>query len=346
MSEGRSCAGGTAFGISVGTLVQAGIGARSNVQRAGRWMAIVLLTLASAVPVGAQPPVPDLIVDAPAALRAVAERVRAFEPQRLAGVSTLIGLDAAGPPVNVVVLPEDSPTARRTPPWVAAFADGDRDLVALFPDRIGSYPYDSLEAVLHHEVAHILIYRAAAGHRVPRWFNEGLASAAERNWGLDARSRLIWETLVGGEVSVTELEGLFAQGPREVARGYTLSDALVRDFLEAYGPDAAARLLGRMSDGETFESALYATTGMTASGLVARFWSRNRVWERWISVLGGPYFLWSFITLLALAAIWRSQVRRAERRRRWDAEERAEIENRDPVGRLRRAAPEPPSRPS
>ena len=290
-------------------------------------LTVVLVSLLVLVAgLGAQAPVPELIVEAPAALAGVAERVRAFEPERLAGVSTLVGLDTAGPPVNVVVLPEDSLTAEGTPSWVAAFADGDRDLVVLFPDRIGSYPYDSLEAVLHHEVSHILTYRAAAGRRVPRWFNEGLASAAERNWGLDARSRFVWETLVGGEVSVTELEGLFAGGPREVARGYTLSDALVRDLLETYGPDAASRLLGRMSEGETFESALYQTTGMTASGLVSRFWSRNRVWERWIALLGGPYLLWSFITLLALAAIWRSRVRRAARRRQWEEEERAEHE--------------------
>ena len=287
---------------------------------------VLLVILVSVAGLGAQVPVPELLVEAPAALAGVADRVRAFEPERLAGVSTLVGLDTAGPPVNVVVLPEDSPTARGTPAWVAAFADGDRDLVVLFPERVGSYPYDSLEAVLHHEVSHILTYRAAAGRRVPRWFNEGLASAAERNWGLDARSRFVWETLVGGEVTVTELEGLFSQGPREVARAYTLSDALVRDLLETYGPGAASRLLGRMSDGETFESALYATTGLTASGLVSRFWSRNRVWERWIALLGGPYFLWTSITLLALAAIWRSRVRRAARRRQWEEEERAEYE--------------------
>jgi hypothetical protein len=47
-----------------------------------------------------------------------------------------------------------------------------------------------LEAVLCHEVAHILIARAADGRAVPRWFNEGLAVVAERAWHFEDRWQL------------------------------------------------------------------------------------------------------------------------------------------------------------
>ena len=267
---------------------------------------------------------PRITVEAADSLAAVAERLRRFDATRLRGIMRLTGLTDVGPPIRVVLLSGDSAVARNTPPWVAGFADAGRDVVVLFPGRIGSYPYGSLDGVLDHELAHILTARAAGGGRVPRWFNEGLASAAERSWGLDDRSRFAWQLIVGSQVTVTELEGLFAEGPREVARAYILADALVRDLLERSGPDAAARVLGRMANGEGFEQALYGVTGTTSTGVVRAFWRRHRTWERWIDFVGRPFALWSFVTLLALVAIWRSRRRRAAKRRQWEAEERAE----------------------
>ncbi len=267
---------------------------------------------------------PVLEVDAPDSLAAVAARARGFDTRALASIMVLTGLADAGAPIRVRLVPEHAELARATPTWVAGFADASRDLVVLFPERIGSYPYGSLETVLHHEVAHVLTARAAGGRRVPRWFNEGLASAAERTWGLGARSRFAWEVVAGGRLTATQIEGLFAQGPREVARAYVLSDALVRDLLERHGPHAPARILSGMARGAPFEIALYAATGSSVDALVAAFWARHDLWKSWISFAGQPFVQWSLITLLALAAIWRHRQRRRERRLQWELEERAE----------------------
>ena len=70
-------------------------------------------------------------------------------------------------------------------PWTAGFAIGNDGLIVLFPARSPRYPHDTLEDVLRHEVAHVLIDRAARGQRVPRWFHEGLAIVVERPWRLE-----------------------------------------------------------------------------------------------------------------------------------------------------------------
>ena len=267
---------------------------------------------------------PVLEVEAPDSLAGVAARTRDFDTRALAAVMVLTGLTDAGAPIRVRLVPEEAALARAAPAWVAAFADASRDLVVLFPERIGPYPYGSLETVLQHEVAHVLTARAAGGRRVPRWFNEGLASAAERTWGLGARSRFAWELVAGGRLTATELEGLFAGGPRDVTRAYALSDALVRDLLERYGPRTPARILAVMARGAPFEIALYAATGASVDAVVAAFWARHDVWKFWIGFAGQPFVQWSLITLLALAAIWRHRRRRRERRLQWDLEERAE----------------------
>ena len=301
----------------------------SRHRTAGAAVGLALLFVVVPGSLAGQDTRPRLVVEAPDALTATAERVRGFDPDRLGGIMTLTGLRDAGPPIRVLLLPEASAIARDTPPWVAAFADAERDLVVLFPERIGSYPYRSLEGVVYHEVAHILTARAAAGAPVPRWFNEGLASAAERTWGLEDRSRFAWEVFVGGRLSSTELEGLFGQGRREVARAYVLADALVRDLLQGYGPQTPARILSRMAQGAPFEVALHATTGSSVDGVMSAFWRRHDVWTSWISSIGHPFTQWSLITLLALAAIWRHRRKRLDRHRRWELEERAEQQERE-----------------
>ena len=293
-------------------------------------LVVVMLAIATtSATVGSQPPSvspPELVVEAPDRLAAVAATVRTFDRGRLVSVMTLTGLREPGAPIRVLLIPEDSPVARETPSWVAGFADAPRNAVVLFPDRIGSYPYGSLESVLYHEVAHILIARAASGTRVPRWFNEGLASAAERGWTLEDQSRLAWELVIGSPLTVTELEGLFAEGADGISRAYVLSDALVRDILERHGSHTAARVLARMGEGASFDLALLLETGGSVRQLTQSFWSRHAVWERWIAFLGHPYTLWSFMTLLALVAIWQHRRRRRERRALWELEERAEEE--------------------
>ena len=257
-------------------------------------------------------------------MSSVEEQIRGLDHSRLRNVMRLTGLADADLAIRVLLLSEKSPIARETSPWIAGFAEARLNVVVLFPARIGSYPYDSIEKVLHHEIAHILIDRATHGARVPRWFNEGLASAAERDRGLAERTRLGVELLVGRQLTATELEGLFSGEPEEVARAYVLADALVRDLLAHYGRASAARILARMAEGQPFEQALYTVTGVSVREVITNFWKRHQIWESWISFLGHPFTIWIFITALALAAIWRHRRRRAERRVRWELEEQAE----------------------
>ena len=287
--------------------------------------AVVALVGAHAHAVG-QTALPTLRVDAPASLEAAAERVERFPLSRLTTAMTLAGLTRAGPPIEVLLIAESSDLARGTPPWIAGFADAARNLAVLFPGRARSYPSDSLETLLHHEVAHILFSRAAQGQPVPRWFNEGLALAAERPAGLADRSRLAWTLVRHGGVSLPELDRLFGEGRAANQRAYAVSSALVRDLLRAHGEASAGRVLSLVGQGRPFDEAFEAATGEPLLAAVDRFWSRQRLWGRWIPLLTGPAFLWMVITLLALFAIRTHRLRRAKQQRVWEEEEQAAAE--------------------
>ena len=267
---------------------------------------------------------PQLQIEAPDSLSTIASHIRGFQLNRLSGIMTLIGLTKPGPPIRVLLLPEESLIAKDTPTWIAAFADTSQELVVLFPSRIGSYPYNSLEGVLYHELAHILVARAASNAPIPRWFNEGLASTIERDWGLEMRSRFMWEVMVGGPLTATELENLFTQGEREIVRAYVLAETIVRDLLAHHGSMTPALILAKMANGAPFEQALYATTGLSVQDNLNSFWKRQLSWQSWIQIIGTYPIIWSFITLLALIAIWKHRRRRAKQRVEWEQAEQVE----------------------
>jgi len=264
---------------------------------------------------------PGLVFEAPPRLAAVAARLRTADPSRLASAMRLVGLETPGPPIRVILAPEGSGPAVLVPPWISGYALSHQGLIVLLPQRIPSYPDASLEEVLHHEVAHVLIDRASGGRPLPRWFHEGLALIAGGSWGFDDRSRLTLALLADRPVSLAELEERFAGERGEVNRAYAIAGAFVRDLVDRYGPRAAPRILSGVARGLTFEAAFRAGTGVSLAAAEDSFWRRQTFWYRWVPILTSSVTLWLLITLLALWAIQRRRRRDAALRRLWDEED-------------------------
>ena len=301
---------------------------------------VILLLLWGTASLFAQQP-PRMVVEAPPGLEGTAAQLRAVNPSRLVSVMRLVGLTDPGPPVRVILAPEESTAPGIVPPWVSGYAVGEQGVIVLLPGRVPSYPDSSLQDLLSHEMAHVLVARAAGGHPLPRWFHEGMAMIAGLTWGLDDRSRLTLALLVDRPVSLADLDQRFAGGQSEVNRAYAIAGSFVRDLFDRYGQDVAARILQGVSRGLAFPDAFRAATGDSLAAAESSFWDRQTFWYRWVPVLTSSVTLWMIVTLLALWAIKRRRERDAALRRIWDAEEE----------RLRLAAearielPEPPELP-
>jgi hypothetical protein len=285
-------------------------------------MMLLLMALAAAEsqqPLG-PPPIPALQIEAPADLAASRARLESFDQSRLRGVMRVIGLDQPGAAIRVVLASDTSEWARQVPSSTAGFAIGEAGLVVLFPSRSPMYPDDSLEDVLHHEVAHVLIARAAGGHPVPRWFNEGLAMAAERTWGFEDEARLFRELTLGGGPGLDEVNTLFEQSDSARARAYALSGAFVRDLIRYHGTAAPGAVLARVAAGASFENAFAAVIGLTVVEAERAFWNRHRFWSRWGPFLTTSTALWMLVTLIALVAIVRRRQKSARLRKQWAEE--------------------------
>lgn len=284
-----------------------------------------LLALTSVLAAAA--PAPQLEVEAPPELAAVAAELRALGAEDFSEVLRLTGRPGFSRPIRVLIVPESSQLARDAPGWVSGYVRGDDALIVLFPARVRSYPDNTLRTLLHHEIAHVLVAEAAGGRPVPRWFNEGVATVAAREWGLEDRARFAAAVVGRGPGSSRELDAGFAGTAAEVRRAYALSAAFVRFLQREHGPQAPAEILAGIGRGLDFEDAFLRTTGIPLARTELSFFEDEIFWSTWLPFLTSTGALWMAVTALALLAIHRRRVRSRRMLEQWAAEE-------EPAGRV------------
>jgi hypothetical protein len=261
----------------------------------------------------------QLEIVAPSELSAVASQLSRVDAAQFAVLAARLGLDTPGAPIRVVLAHEDSEIARQTPPWIAGFAHGASSTVVLFPSRSASYPYDSIEDVLRHEIAHVLIFRAAPGAAIPRWLHEGLAMSAERRATLADRTHLALAVFAGPR-NLAALDDELDAGGRRAARAYAIAAAFVRDAVARYGSQVPAALLAAVARGATVDDAFRQATGVSVEEAERVFW-RGRWWYHAIPFLTSSVALWLAIAALALVAVRRRAAHRAALHRKWEDED-------------------------
>ena len=283
---------------------------------------VALLLVGSAAIVVSQGGGMDLTVETPASLAQVAEHVRQVNRQQLAEALARAGLNIP-PQIHITLIPEDDPRARSTPSWLVGLASGSRD-IAIFPGRIGSspasYPYDSLESVIWHEVVHLALSAQAGDRPLPRWFHEGVAMSVEKRWGVTGQMQLL--LAARGHPGLSDLGRLFDSDTQpETASAYLLAAALVSDIRERHGGRVPGAIADRVNGGVPFAEAFARETGETPDEAAAHAWQVYRRWTTWIPVFTSVSTLWTGILLLAWVAFLVRLRKRWRRRRQWDLEE-------------------------
>jgi hypothetical protein len=277
---------------------------------------VMLLAIASAF--ARQRSELDLTVEAPTSLAPAADRVRRMDREQLAQALARVGLNIP-PQIRITLMAEDDLRARAIPLWIVGLASGQRD-IAIFPERIGSYPYDSLESVVWHEVVHLALAAQAGNQPLPRWFHEGVAMSVERGWGVTSQVRFL--LAAGGTADLADVERLFSAGTQpESYSAYLLAAALVSDLQQRHGAAVPGAIVERVAHGAGFAEAFVLETGETPDETAARVWQIYRRWTSWIPAATSAFSLWIGILVLAVVAFVATLRKRWQRRRQWDREE-------------------------
>ena len=212
-----------------------------------------------------------------------------------------------------------APDARRfrqwagpgAPEWGVALAFPESRRVIIQGRAAGSEAGDPLET-LRHELAHLALYERL-GNRPPRWFQEGYASVAAREWRRDDVLATNVALALRGAPTFAQLEASFAGGSTAAQSAYALSYRAVAE-LASLDPERGLTLLFQYwTDARSLDAAVRQAFGMTLVGFEKEF--QKRVRRRYgVLALVADLSLVFLVTSVALLPFFAS--RRARDRRR------------------------------
>jgi tetratricopeptide (TPR) repeat protein len=143
----------------------------------------------------------------------------------------------------------------QAPAWSAALNDGK---IRLPISGVNSVT-PQLARVLRHELTHSFVQQITHG-RVPQWLNEGTAEMEEGLTTSGFGPRLANLFASGHQIPLGQLEANFSSySAAEASVAYAESLAAVEFIRDTYGLGDVARILQRLGEGQSIESAMRST---------------------------------------------------------------------------------------
>jgi hypothetical protein len=160
-----------------------------------------------------------------------------------------------------------------------------------------------------HEITHLLIYQLTTsegyGH-VPRWLDEGLATANEQ-LPTPEHALVLEESYEENELlSLEELCVPFSPDPRRAVLSYAQSASVVRFVREQYGADGIRRLLSAYADGASCKSGVEEALDVDFNRLESAWRVSLRPearWRAWVDQVDVWIGLWLLSLLVAVPMI-------------------------------------------
>jgi hypothetical protein len=231
--------------------------------------------------------------------------------------------------VRVARTPEQmtelAPASAPPPPYAAGVAYPSLRLILLALQAPQTWDAPDLAELLRHELTHVALTDAVAGHHVPRWFDEGLAihESGEVPW---VRTKTLWDaTLAKRLLPLADLDRGFPGDSYEVNEAYAESADFVRFLMRDTDRARFGSLLQRLRAGVSFDRTLEDAYGVDVRKLEYEW--REELGRRFglIPMITGGGLLWVLIAGLAGAA-WLKKRRRAKAKLAEWAREEAEMD--------------------
>jgi hypothetical protein len=220
--------------------------------------------------------------------------------------------------LRLILVPDlrrlDSLSSGRAPEWGAAVALPAERTILLRADA------PELYRTLRHELAHLILHQTIVV-RVPLWFDEGYAAWAAGEWERLGALELNLAVVRGAVPDLRGLDGSLRGSASTADASYALAVSAVTELARRNPSNSIAPLLERLRQGQDFEAAIKATTGLTLSqfdGEWRRSLRRRYSLATWLVAGGG----WGVLTLGFWALLRRRRAldlpRRAALDHGWD----------------------------
>lgn len=235
--------------------------------------------------------------------------------ERAAGTDTFPGLRRPTAAVTLVVA-ADAQQFRQligpsVPEWGSAVAFPHEHRIVMQGRRAGSRAGDPFE-VLRHELAHLALHETL-GDLAPRWFDEGYASFAAREWSREDALRTNIALVIRGTPTLDELERWFQGGAVRAEAAYALSYRAVADLAELDERRGLSVLFVEWRRTGKLDAAVRNAYGLTLARFEARWRDRTRRRYGGLALLADVGMAAAFV-LVVIVPLYLARRRRDQRR--------------------------------
>jgi hypothetical protein len=202
-------------------------------------------------------------------------------------------------------------TGGAAPEWGAAVAFPQGRRIVMQGRDAGRDAGDPLE-VLRHELAHLALHEFLEG-RAPRWFDEGYASFAAREWRREDVLAANLALLIRGAPTFERLDQDFEGGAGRAGTAYALAFRAVADLAELHPRGDLTPFLTAWRTSGSLERAIRSSYGLTLNGFEDRW--RTRIRRRYgVLALAGNFTLAMAVLALILFPVHGMRRRRTRER--------------------------------
>lgn len=238
-------------------------------------------------------------------------------------VAREVGIPALGA-ITIVIAPDAAEFAALTsggaPDWSVGCAFPTRGLVVVRSPRTDLSPLH-LDQIIEHELAHVATGRALGDIRIPRWFDEGIATTVAGEWRLDENARLAAAARSDRLIPLAEITLAFPSDADDAALAYAQSFRAVELLIRESGANGIAGLIGAVGTSGSFEGGLRSLVGLGTDAFDEHFARSLRTRFRGPPVLLRGGLLFVALALLLAGAAASKALRGRRRVREWDEED-------------------------
>jgi hypothetical protein len=216
-----------------------------------------------------------------------------------------------------------APREAPPPDYAAGVAYAPLHLALLALQAPDTWEAPDTAEVLRHELAHLALADAVAGHHTPRWFDEGLA-IRESGEAWMKRWEALWGASLGHRLlPLADLDRGFPSDRYDVNVAYAESADFVRFLMRNSDRARFGSLVQRVRGGTAFDRALEDAYGTDVRKLEYEW--KEEVGRHFgvIPMLTGGGLLWAVIVVLAFAAWVKKRARARAKLEQWAREDAA-----------------------
>ena len=197
------------------------------------------------------------------------------------------------------------------PEWGAAVAFPESRRIVMQGRASGSDAGDPRE-VFRHELAHLALHEVM-GDAPPRWFDEGYASYAAREWNREDALAANLGLALRGTPTLEELDKQFGGGTLTAQNAYALSYRAIVELVALDTVSGLSRFFEEWKTAGSLDKAMRASYGLTLAGFESRWRDRTRRRYGGLALVGNVTLI-GLITLVAVLPLFVARKQRQKER--------------------------------